>query len=145
MGAIADAIVDYAQPLLDKTDGSLEQVNKAFALSQMCWNLALLPEEARGESLAKMRPTLTMDDDEFDTFRRTVVIPMIRRHEEMFPSMHHLDSTEPSEAANTPLTRLISSVRTKKYPGTGRNEPCPCGSGKKYKKCCGASESVLKA
>ena len=23
-------------------------------------------------------------------------------------------------------------------PRTGRNEPCPCGSGKKYKKCCGA-------
>ena len=20
----------------------------------------------------------------------------------------------------------------------GRNEPCPCGSGKKYKRCCGA-------
>ncbi|MGA1315702.1 MAG: SEC-C metal-binding domain-containing protein [Rubrivivax sp.] len=20
----------------------------------------------------------------------------------------------------------------------GRNEPCPCGSGKKFKKCCGA-------
>ena len=26
-------------------------------------------------------------------------------------------------------------VRTK--PKIGRNEPCPCGSGKKYKKCCG--------
>ncbi len=23
--------------------------------------------------------------------------------------------------------------------GSGRNDPCPCGSGKKYKKCCGAS------
>ncbi|MEM5493895.1 YchJ family protein [Hoeflea sp. AS16] len=23
--------------------------------------------------------------------------------------------------------------------GVGRNDPCPCGSGKKYKKCCGAS------
>ena len=22
-------------------------------------------------------------------------------------------------------------------PRTGRNDPCPCGSGKKYKKCCG--------
>jgi len=22
----------------------------------------------------------------------------------------------------------------------GRNDPCPCGSGKKYKKCCGATE-----
>ena len=21
--------------------------------------------------------------------------------------------------------------------GTGRNDPCPCGSGKKYKRCCG--------
>ena len=26
----------------------------------------------------------------------------------------------------------------------GRNEPCPCGSGKKYKKCCGMNESVDK-
>jgi preprotein translocase subunit SecA len=22
----------------------------------------------------------------------------------------------------------------------GRNDPCPCGSGKKYKKCCGINE-----
>jgi preprotein translocase subunit SecA len=25
-----------------------------------------------------------------------------------------------------------------KGPRVGRNDPCPCGSGKKYKKCCGA-------
>jgi uncharacterized protein len=25
--------------------------------------------------------------------------------------------------------------------GPGRNDPCPCGSGKKYKKCCGALAS----
>lgn len=25
-----------------------------------------------------------------------------------------------------------------KAPAPGRNDPCPCGSGKKYKKCCGA-------
>ena len=24
-----------------------------------------------------------------------------------------------------------------------RNEPCPCGSGKKYKKCCGSKDTVL--
>ncbi|MDD4617044.1 MAG: YchJ family protein [Alphaproteobacteria bacterium] len=24
---------------------------------------------------------------------------------------------------------------------TGRNDPCPCGSGKKFKKCCGAGEN----
>jgi len=26
-------------------------------------------------------------------------------------------------------------------PKVGRNDPCPCGSGKKYKKCCGANEN----
>ena len=28
----------------------------------------------------------------------------------------------------------------KKTEKVGRNDPCPCGSGKKYKKCCGANE-----
>ena len=26
---------------------------------------------------------------------------------------------------------------TREEPKVGRNDPCPCGSGKKYKKCCG--------
>jgi predicted metal-binding transcription factor (methanogenesis marker protein 9) len=25
----------------------------------------------------------------------------------------------------------------------GRNDPCPCGSGKKYKKCCIAKDAVV--
>jgi SEC-C motif len=29
-------------------------------------------------------------------------------------------------------------------PKVGRNEPCPCGSGKKYKQCCGRDHSALK-
>jgi len=33
----------------------------------------------------------------------------------------------------TPKT--VQSIR--KSPKIGRNAPCPCGSGKKYKKCCG--------
>jgi SWIM/SEC-C metal-binding protein len=32
------------------------------------------------------------------------------------------------------LHPLKTKVAAKKV---GRNEPCPCGSGKKYKKCCG--------
>ncbi|HOG50872.1 MAG TPA: SEC-C metal-binding domain-containing protein [Lentisphaeria bacterium] len=28
--------------------------------------------------------------------------------------------------------------KTRTEPKIGRNDPCPCGSGKKYKKCCGA-------
>ena len=35
-------------------------------------------------------------------------------------------------------TRSTPAISTK----VGRNEPCPCGSGKKYKKCCGGPRSV---
>ena len=37
------------------------------------------------------------------------------------------------ESDDTPEFRRITSVVTK---DPGRNDPCPCGSGKKYKKCC---------
>jgi SEC-C motif len=30
------------------------------------------------------------------------------------------------------------------YKGVGRNDPCPCGSGKKFKKCCLNSQGLNK-
>jgi hypothetical protein len=33
----------------------------------------------------------------------------------------------------------ISGPASEKPRSVGRNDPCPCGSGKKYKKCCGAA------
>lgn len=36
------------------------------------------------------------------------------------------------------LPQRGETVRRDK-PKVGRNDPCPCGSGKKYKKCCGAA------
>ena len=38
-----------------------------------------------------------------------------------------------------PVDRLMDFVRSEDVeasPQTGRNDPCPCGSGRKYKKCC---------
>jgi SWIM/SEC-C metal-binding protein len=38
----------------------------------------------------------------------------------------------------TSLERLLNPPKPKiAEKKVGRNEPCPCGSGKKYKKCCG--------
>ena len=33
----------------------------------------------------------------------------------------------------------VLGARPRSGPKVGRNEPCPCGSGKKYKKCCGTN------
>jgi hypothetical protein len=34
------------------------------------------------------------------------------------------------------LGGIYIETYVRKQPNTGRNDPCPCGSGKKYKKCC---------
>ncbi len=36
------------------------------------------------------------------------------------------------------LAKLEKELKPKKV---GRNDPCPCGSGKKYKKCCGKNDA----
>ena len=43
-------------------------------------------------------------------------------------------SYEPSSSA--PASRAAGSSAAS-HSEAGRNDPCPCGSGKKYKKCCG--------
>jgi uncharacterized protein YecA (UPF0149 family) len=131
VGAIADAIVAYAQPLFDQSDGSVDNMNRAMAVAQMCWNLALLPEDKRDAAIDELKPTFKMTEGEFADFRQQVILPMIQRHCEMFPGMH---------ARSKQISNMVGVVSspTKKCPGTGRNDPCPCGSGRKYKLCCGA-------
>jgi uncharacterized protein len=42
-----------------------------------------------------------------------------------------------------------AALRSQPYeradPKIGRNDPCPCGSGKKYKRCCGAPRAEVRA
>ena len=130
MGAIADAIVSYAQPLFDGTDGSESEMNRAMTVAQMCWNFALLPEDQRETAIDEMKPALKTTDAEFAEFRERLVLPMIERHHEMFPGLH---------ARPKPMSNTVGVVPSpsKKHPRTDRYAPCPCGSGRKYKFCCG--------
>lgn len=47
---------------------------------------------------------------------------------------------EEADAVRLDDTKYVQTVRT--TPKVGRNEPCPCGSGKKYKKCCLLAETA---
>jgi len=140
MGIMGESIAAYAKPLIDQTDGSKEQVDLAFGVATICWNLALLPEEAQEDGLIGIQKSLEMDDEEFKGFRRSVIDPMIQRRHEMFPNMAQTASVSPAtEAFDDALLEAFTSPsvpyrnREKKL---GRNDPCHCGSGKKYKKCC---------
>ena len=50
----------------------------------------------------------------------------------------NLSYTAPAEDGEAQVTRGSQSAADDPYAGIGRNADCPCGSGKKYKKCHGA-------
>lgn len=57
---------------------------------------------------------------------------------------HHEVSTFVKEADGWKFEdgELVKDVPvTRETPKVGRNDPCPCGSGRKYKKCCGKTEA----
>ncbi len=41
------------------------------------------------------------------------------------------------EEEEGPRIEPVETIRSEKE-SVGRNDPCPCGSGRKYKKCCGS-------
>ncbi|MBI3875765.1 MAG: preprotein translocase subunit SecA [Verrucomicrobia bacterium] len=74
----------------------------------------------------------------FENFIRN--IPQITSHQETSafgaPAADQKKSSDVvSEAAAAAAAEKAKPVRT--GPKVGRNDPCPCGSGKKYKQCCG--------
>jgi preprotein translocase subunit SecA len=77
--------------------------------------------------------------EELESRRRQV------RGQELRPEMAALAESraQQEQAANTPVGQPAkpSTVR-RTQPKVGRNDPCPCGSGKKYKRCCGATSAV---
>ena len=52
-----------------------------------------------------------------------------RQHEKELKELQFLGANGSGKAAAKPATNGAPKV--------GRNDPCPCGSGKKYKKCHG--------
>jgi preprotein translocase subunit SecA len=47
-----------------------------------------------------------------------------------------------SRASQQPPQKPVAQTFKRADPKVGRNDPCPCGSGKKYKKCHGANEEA---
>jgi hypothetical protein len=96
--------------------------------------------------------------------KKSTYDPQLRRLREELPELYALHSAFFNEALRTKDPEKMLYQRVKKVhkyqrdsglldedpesapaqpirraePKIGRNDPCPCGSGKKYKKCCGA-------
>ncbi len=56
----------------------------------------------------------------------------------MHAQAEHFDAQR--QAAQAPQGEVKTPTIKIETPKVGRNDPCPCGSGKKYKKCCGRGQ-----
>ena len=94
--------------------------------------------ESVTDGLFKIRVTTEMNDMLSGRWQPTRLT-----HEEaaMFSAGGSADPQAPD--ANDPIgsTPERQEPIKREAPKVGRNDPCPCGSGKKYKKCCGRGEA----
>ena len=72
-----------------------------------------------------------------NTERKTVIGKGSERKAE-FDARQYAEGSP--ESADVPEREFKQQTVIRSQPKIGRNEPCPCGSGKKYKNCCGRNE-----
>jgi preprotein translocase subunit SecA len=105
-------------------DPLVEYKRESFDLFESLWNRAT---EDMVRTLFLYRPVPVEEEREMAAARA--------RRAERSSYARSGGSAQSGAAART-----ASAVRSasRPTPKVGRNDPCPCGSGKKYKKCCGA-------
>jgi preprotein translocase subunit SecA len=92
--------------------------------------------------VAYTKESFEMYQDMWDQIRQTVVRAVFSARPQTAPPAEEAQSAYsiksmgqgPVEGARGSGGRIIRRQKDK----VGRNDPCPCGSGKKFKKCCGA-------
>jgi len=108
-------------------DPLIEYKNEAFNyFSQMIESI----EEEAVEMLLRLQPSRPERVKQvFSSRSQTFVHPETKTFDAPAPAA--------AQAPAAPSQQPAASAVKNQQPKVGRNDPCPCGSGKKYKKCCG--------
>lgn len=92
-------------------------------------------EQGRGEEAAEYRQQAAPNADTVEVSQSVSSVgKVLRQKTQIHIGGAGLPLSEMSNLAATMRETTAPITRQK----VGRNEPCPCGSGKKFKKCCGA-------
>ncbi|MGC8717052.1 MAG: SEC-C metal-binding domain-containing protein, partial [bacterium] len=98
-------------------------------------NMEFLKEGIGLRAYGQREPLIEYKREAYEMFQE--MLSGIRRDITRFLMRLEIREERKSERTHT----ITNSPETKKTPvkvkKIGRNDPCPCGSGKKYKNCCG--------
>lgn len=95
------------------------------------------------DSLVTPNPIEEMDQDTKITLKidkEKLYYNMVEAKADWLYDMEEWDTLLTPERRKELYREQKSSGTVVKDKKVGRNDPCPCGSGKKYKKCCGINE-----
>ena len=122
----------YETGVFEDAEGWAYGFTEGVALNRAAWKP--LFDTPKGQQW--YRPIGLLGEDEFSADQDELIRTPDLRQE----LTHEIeDSLVNIHAFWLPLRQAIYERETSQRLGTkvGRNEPCPCGSGKKFKKCCG--------
>ena len=156
-GALADLIFEAAQALYDQREAAIgpedfRQLERVIMLQTVdsLWKDHLLSMDHLKEGIglrgyAQQNPLLVYKKEGFEMFNEMIA----RVKEETLGILFRIQIEEPKKIDDlrTPKEQKLSfsggerpdkpKPARRNAKKVGRNAPCPCGSGKKYKKCCG--------
>jgi uncharacterized protein len=111
----------------------IEGFEQAMALRPESWRTYLDADEETGMAMAGFVMLIGVAEDESGV-EKEVIEDIHATAPDLIPRwVEILNAARTGQYARTMPNMFISARSTK----VGRNDQCPCGSGKKYKKCCG--------
>jgi len=133
------AIYHRRQEILESSKAEEEKQKNARILGilDMLWmnhleNMEALRESVRLRAYGQHDPLV-----EYRRESRKLYQQMLEDFEKMAENVEKIAETG-GVSAPMPVNSAIKLSQDPKYKNVGRNDPCPCGSGKKFKKCHGA-------
>ena len=117
--------------------GTLSELAEKYAVEPILYMGFL---DGINSSLREPLPLETYDETseiKLDILYETLLFNMFAAKADYLYELEEWSRVLPKEKQEEIYDRYRRSRTVVKEPKIGRNDPCPCGSGKKYKKCCG--------
>ena len=131
------------EKILESVDKPITGTVKALAKKFKVETLTMVGFlDGINESLKESNPLDKLEEDtkvslEFD--KENLYYNMVGAKADWLYELPQWDSLLSEEKRKELYKKQKLSTTIVKDSKIGRNDPCPCGSGKKYKKCCGAN------
>ena len=126
-----DPVVEYRLEGFDMFDQMIASIREDTAKLVLTQPKRIYEQQRRKEAIlaakrlaAQKAATSSENDEDSD--------------EDITPTLQRKQVAQPTATSGDGTDTVNKTVRKGKK--VGRNDPCPCGSGKKYKKCCGRDQ-----